>query len=146
MPDPEWDDEDKVRDETTVLVGEVATLGARLRYVYDFGDNWRHDLTVELIEVARPGVRYPRCLDGAGACPPEDVGGARGYEDFLDAVRDPTHERHQRAVDWGDGFDPRHFKVAGVDRALIPHAWKNAVARPAAPKSRPGRRRRPRCS
>ena len=147
VPDPEWDDEDEVRDEATVLVGEVATLGTRLRYVYDFGDNWRHDLTVELIEVARPGVRYPRCLDGAGACPPEDVGGPGGYEDFLDALRDPRHERHEQAVGWGAGFDPKPLR--GRRRSTGPwHGSRGRTQWRAPPPSRPpgrGRRRRPHC-
>lgn len=135
VPDPEWDDEDEVRDEATVLVGEAATPGARLDYVYDFGDNWRHDLTVEHIEVALPGVRYPRCLEGAGPCPPEDVGGPGGYEDFLAAIRDPRHEDHEHCVGWGGGFDPNHFDVAEADRALARLAWKNTVPGPAAPKA-----------
>jgi hypothetical protein len=69
VPDPEWDEDDEVRDEALVLVGEAAVPGARLHYVYDFG---------ELIAVAQSDVRYPRCLDGAGPCPPENVGGPGG--------------------------------------------------------------------
>lgn len=135
MPDPEWGDEDEVRNEADVLVGEVAFPSARLHYVYDFGDNWRHDLTVEQIVVAESGVRYPRCLDGARSCPPEDVGGAGGYEHFLDALRDPEHEDHEQYANWGAGFDPDRFDLAEADRALVRFAWRNAVSGPAAPKA-----------
>lgn len=134
MPDPEWHDEDEVRDEAAVTVGEVATPGARLSYVYDFGDHWSHDLTVEQILVAEAGVRYPRCLDGAGACPPEDVGGPGGYEQFLEALRDPAHTEHETYLQWGAGFDP-NFDLVTADSALARLAWKNAVPGPAAPQA-----------
>ncbi|MET4023280.1 transposase [Bradyrhizobium sp. S3.2.12] len=32
----------------------------------------------------------PLLLEAAGRCPPEDVGGAPGYAQYLDAIRDPT--------------------------------------------------------
>lgn len=45
---------------------------APLRYTYDFGDDWRHTVEAEEIVPADEGS-YPRCVDGAAACPPEDV-------------------------------------------------------------------------
>lgn len=132
VPDLEWGDEDDVRDEAGVSVGEVAAVGAKLSYVYDFGDNWRHDLTVEQIVVAEAGVRYPRCLDGARACPPEDVGGPGGYETFLAALRDPDHDNHERYIQWGAGFDPTGFGPAETDQALARLAWEERRTRPEA--------------
>ncbi len=85
--------------------------------------------------MAESGVRYPRCLDGARSCPPEDVGGTGGYEDLLDALRDPEHEDHEQYVTWAGGFDPDHFDVAETDQTLARLAWKNTVPGPAAPKA-----------
>lgn len=53
------------------------------------------------------------------ACPPEDVGGAGGYVEFLAAIADPRHEEHQNYLTWvGDRFDPARFDRAAVNRAL----------------------------
>lgn len=127
LPDPDWDDEGDLLDETLVSVGDAVGPGTKLSYVYDFGDDWRHELTVERITPAEPGVRYPRCLAGARACPPEDVGGAGGYEHFLEALRDPGHEDHEMYAEWGGGFDPSDFDPAAADQTLVSLAWKNTV-------------------
>ncbi len=92
---------------------------AKFEYVYDFGDNWEHDVVVEKIGPLEPGVKYPRCIDGARACPPEDVGSIWGYENFLQALRDPKHEEHEHFVEWiGGKFDAEAFDVAKTDARL----------------------------
>jgi len=64
-------------------------------------------------------VRYPRCLTGRRACPPEDVGGVWGYQEFLEAINDPEHEQHEELLDWVDGeFDPEEFDLAAVNAML----------------------------
>src|SRR3972149_4307396 len=65
--------------------------GHEALYTYDFGDDWRHVVRLEAVAPAERGVKVPRCVDGARACPPEDVGGPFGYEGFLQALRDPRH-------------------------------------------------------
>lgn len=83
---------------------------SRFRYVYDFGDSWEHDILVEKLLPPDDGVAYPVCVAGKGACPPEDVGGVWGYAEFLEALEDPEHERHQEARKWvGGDFDPTAF-------------------------------------
>lgn len=63
--------------------------------VHDFGDGWNHRITVEERLVVREGHNdWPMCMAGKNACPPEDVGGPPGYMDFLEAMHNPTHERH----------------------------------------------------
>jgi hypothetical protein len=64
-----------------------------LGYVYDFGDGWTHDLTVEKVLAPEPGVLYPRCASERRACPPEDVGGPWGYDGFLEVMGDPKTSR-----------------------------------------------------
>ena len=92
---------------------------SRFTYDYDFGDGWEHVLEVEKVLLPQKGVRYPVCLDGARACPPEDVGGMGGYEEFLKAIRDPNHPEHEEYLDWiGGNFDPEQFDLDEVNDIL----------------------------
>lgn len=90
--------------------GRVVTLGSEagesFRYVYDFGDDWVHDVTVEEIRPAET-PNNPVYLEGTGACPPEDCGGIVGYQNLLASLATPTAEDHADAVEWlGADFDP----------------------------------------
>jgi hypothetical protein len=118
IPDPE--DREPVEDERRVRVGAFAAPEGRgFVYQYDFGDNWEHDVVVEKIVPPEEGAKYPRCTGGAGACPPEDIGGIGAYEDFLAAVRDPKHEEHDTFMEWvGGEFDPEVFDLDKVNREL----------------------------
>ena len=95
-------------------------------YEYDFGDSWEHRIEVEKVLLPEPGVRYPRCLAGKRACPPEDVGGIFGYEEFLQAIRDPKHPEHEAMREWVGGvFDPEAFDLQGVNERLA-HLGRSA--------------------
>ncbi len=92
---------------------------SRFSYDYDFGDNWEHELLIEKVLPEEKGVRYPLCLDGARACPPEDVGGTLGYKHFLEVIRNPTHPEHKEFLDWiSSEFDPEEFDVDEVNHIL----------------------------
>ena len=91
------------------------TVGQELEYEYDFGDDWKHTVLLEGILLADEDGTYPRCLAGARKCPPEDCGGAWGYEEFLAAIADPAHEEHEQTLEWcGGAFDPEEFAAAGI--------------------------------
>jgi hypothetical protein len=108
VPDP--DGLLEVRDELDVRLDAVAAKGTRIRYTYDFGDWWEHDIAVEDVLPADPDVRYPMCAGGERACPPDDIGGPGGYRDFLAAHADPTHPDHEAMRAWvGLDFDPAAF-------------------------------------
>jgi len=110
----------KMLNEKRFTLGEV--LGDSIReliYEYDFGDSWRHQITVTPITKPRSDWSYPLCVAGAGAAPPEDVGGVRGYEEFLSAINDPKHEEHNRMLEWiGGAFDPAGFDLNEINRTL----------------------------
>ena len=99
------------RDERKARLGEVLPgVKSKMRWDYDFGDGWQHDVVVEAIEPARAGVTYPVCLTGKRACPSEDCGGPWGYSNLLTALSDPSHEEHEELTEWvGEDFDPAHF-------------------------------------
>ncbi|MGD2070940.1 MAG: SEC-C metal-binding domain-containing protein, partial [Gemmatimonadota bacterium] len=107
-------------EDPEIPLEEVAARpGATLRYTYDFGDEWRHELTVEAIEPAGPDRPLIRCLEGGGACPPEDCGGPGGYEDLLEALGDPDAEHAETWRAWaGEDYDPERFDPAEANRRL----------------------------
>src|SRR5438876_1436574 len=104
--------------------------GARAAYLYDFGDGWEHVLEFEGAHPHEARGRYPRCVAGARACPPEDVGGTPGYEDFLTAVADAEHEQHEDMLRWvGGSFDPEAFSAERVCFDDPRMRWRLAFAR-----------------
>lgn len=114
----EWEEEG-VDDREARLMDFVRAVGTKFMYEYDFGDSWKHELTLEAILPVKPGAPYPRCLDGARACPPEDVGGVWGYERFLEAIADPDDEEHEEFLEWAGGtFDPEAFSARDVNVRL----------------------------
>lgn len=96
--------------------------GGRFTYRYDFGDDWQHRIVVEKVLPAEPGIAYPVCIDGARACPPEDVGGPHGYSEFVKVLRNPRHRAHEEVKRWsrrkGRDFDPERFDNAAVNTRL----------------------------
>jgi hypothetical protein len=119
-PDPDFDDELEHADERGVLLHKALGIDARcFDYVYDFGDDWHHVVLVEDQHVDAKPPKSIRCIDGENACPPEDVGGAYRYAEFLTAIRDPSHEEHEVYQEWSGGrFDPGRFDLDATNRAL----------------------------
>lgn len=109
-----------IRSGARVKLGQLITAEkTKFKYEYDFGDSWEHDLLVEKILEPEPGAKYPRCLTGKRACPPEDVGGIWGYAEFLEAIHDPANPEHDELLEWiGGEFDPEAFDLDDVNIAL----------------------------
>ena len=121
IPDPDRDFGDGPLDARKTRLREVIEeTGARhLTYLYDFGDGWDHTIRIEWIGEADATAAYPRLLEASGRCPPEDVGGPPGYEEFLKAIADPEHEDHDELHDWAGGdFDPHDVNSDGIAEAL----------------------------
>ena len=118
--EPSPDDFFPVIDYRSVRLNQIApAVKDSFVYIYDFGDSWEHDIVVEEILQAEKDTRFPRCLDGQRACPPEDVGGVGGYADFVKAIRSPRHPEHAEMLAWvGGAFDPDKFDLQGVNGML----------------------------
>jgi hypothetical protein len=116
--DPE--SEEGVLDEHAVRLRDLKlSVGERMDYCYDFGDNWQHRVVLGAILAAVPKAPSPTCLSGERRCPPEDVGGVDGYADFLEAIGDPEHEDHDAMLTWaGEHFNPEAFSVTEVNQSL----------------------------
>jgi len=91
----------------------------KFAYIYDFGDYWQHKILIDKILPLEPDMQYPICIKGKRACPHEDCGGAGGYEEFLETIRDPNHPEHDEMLEWAGGsFDPEAFDIAEINREL----------------------------
>jgi hypothetical protein len=92
----------------------------KIKYEYDFGDGWEHDVILEKILEPDPKMKYPVCIAGKMSCPPEDCGGAWGYADMLEILKNPEHPEFQEFIDWlGDEFDPEAFDKDEVNEMLM---------------------------
>jgi hypothetical protein len=69
-------------------------------YEYDFGDGWIHEVLLEGILLKEKRLKYPRCIAGERACPPEDCGGVWGYYGLLEVLADPQHEDYKDMIHW----------------------------------------------
>jgi hypothetical protein len=113
-------------DERTVRLLDVLGAGqTKGNYLYDFGDSWEHELTLEKILPADVDLPTVACVDGEQQAPPEDSGGVGGFYDFLAAIQDRRHPQHKEMLKWvGRSFDPEAFSVDDVNRTLNALRWE----------------------
>lgn len=129
-------DDDAFEGDPVILPGwqvrvadHLTHVGERAEYEYDFGDSWMHELRLESIGLRASRVKYPRCVAGAGRCPPEDCGGPHGYEELLATIRDPRHEEYASMLEWlGGPIDPAAFNPSQVRFDDPAKRWKIAFA------------------
>jgi hypothetical protein len=119
LSDPRFELEE-TEDEGKVMLSELApAVKSKFIYEYDFGDGWEHEITVVKIGPPAEGVKYPVCIAGKLACPPEDCGGIWGYYEMLEAIQDHKHEQHKEFVEWiGGKFDHERFDLKKINAAL----------------------------
>ena len=98
---------------------DVLPPGKRtFRYIYDFGDDWVHKITVEEVLSPEAGAPPVLCLAGERACPPEDCGGLYGYFDYLEILKNPGHSEYEEIKDWLGRHDPERFDLDRVNTRL----------------------------
>jgi hypothetical protein len=101
----------KTTDERKYKLRDVVpSESSAFTYLYDFGDNWEHIVVVETTLPLKEGVSYPLCLDGARACPAENVGGIDRYHDFIESIANPAHPEHDEL----HGMDRRQVRPRGL--------------------------------
>ena len=81
----------------------------KIRYTYDFGDDWVHDILVEKISTPDPSTTYPRCTGGKRAAPPDDCGGIWGYAALVEVLADPANPEHEERLSWLGLADASQF-------------------------------------
>ena len=119
--DDGFEDFECVDSTVTMLSDILPESGQRFafKYEYDFGDGWEHEILFEGCPPADKGKKYPLCVEGERACPPEDCGGVWGYADFLEAITNPKHEEHESFLEWcGGSFSPDEFDRKDATKAM----------------------------
>ena len=90
----------------------------KIRYDYDFGDGWEHTITLEKVIKDYDGI-LPVCTVGALNCPPEDIGGIWGFQEFKKAIKNPSHPEHDEYKDWvGEHYNPEYFDIDEINDLL----------------------------
>jgi len=118
-PDNEFNELDFINSKRIKLDQAVAAGCNTFIYEYDSGDSWIHELSVEDILEPVASGRYPICLEGERACPPEDCGGPWGYSRLLGIIANPDHEEYEETITWlGGHFRPDAFSLQKVNRHL----------------------------
>ena len=109
------DDEDTILDWNRQITQYFSLDGSAIPYTYDMGDNWEHSVKLEKILPREKGVKYPRCIEGEMACPPEDCGGVWGYQDMLQIISNNKHKEYKETMQWlGGSFNPEKFDMARI--------------------------------
>ena len=117
-------------DSTNLKLAKIVPKNGQsltFEYEYDFGDCWMHELVFEGCLRSQRGSRYPICLEGERACPPEDSGGAHQYGEYVEALFDPAHEEHAQMLQWRGKHDPTRFDCEKTTKRMrrgLPN-WRN---------------------
>jgi len=119
-PDPDGLYDGPLEAKKGRLSAVLADAGRKtFSYLYDFGDGWSHTVKLEKIAPGIEGEPNILLIDAVGRCPPEDCGGAPGYENLLEILADPEHEEHEETLVWCGGlFDPARAYLPELEGAL----------------------------
>jgi len=113
----------KVALESEVLICDYIKAGKVIKYSYDFGDGWQHEIIFENI-ILDYDKNYPFCIEGTGDGAPEDVGGITGYEEYLEIMGNTKHPEHESMKCWADSQRYRKFDIDFVNRRLKHMNWE----------------------
>jgi len=130
-PPPEFDDPYMPQeDENRVFISQLLPRSgkqAAWKYTYDFGDNWEHQVVFEGCGPRDKRTKYPLCLEGERAGPPEDCGGVWGYAEILAllAGEETDSDDGEARLEWLGPFDPAAFDPAETTKRMqsFSSAW-----------------------
>lgn len=121
IADDEFEVSDRFMDYTSIRLIDILNKEKEtIRYIYDFGDTWIHEITLE--KQLKPSLNdyYPFCVDGERNCPPEDSGGPWAYMEMVRVFNSPTHPDRLEIMEWLDeDWNPESFNVEIVNEMLM---------------------------
>jgi len=122
--DDDGDDlgKDRTMESSETVLSEIFNQkGQNFHYIYDFGDNWDHQITLE--KILQEKINQPSCIDGEGQCPPEDCGGFPGYQNLKTILANPSDPEYEEMKEWleleeDETWDPTEFDLQDVQQML----------------------------
>ena len=114
------EDLEKLDASKTILSEFLNQARQTIIYMYDFGDDWEHEITVDKILPKENWITYPVCIDGEMNCPPENSGGAYGFYQKLEILKDKQHPDYKEISEWlGKDYDAEYFDLEGANKRLL---------------------------
>jgi hypothetical protein len=104
-------------DESETYINEYLHEGQKFEFIYDFGDYWQHRIVVEKV-VQNYEEDFPCVIKYKGNCPPEDVGGIWGYEDFLQVMENADDPEHDEMKEWAEEQGYRDYNTESTNNLL----------------------------
>jgi hypothetical protein len=117
VPDKGFDYDVKNERKTTLAQLYVAER-RKFLYEYDFGDSWYHEIKIRKCRATKTDARYPTCLEGENAAPPEDCGGIPGFYGMLETLSNPKDPEYARIKEWMGNFDPNRVSINKINSQL----------------------------
>lgn len=105
--------------ENEVHVHEVLmSPGDMIQYRYGRAGAWRHSVTLESVDdeaADKPAV----CIEGVGACPPEECAGPEEFEQLLRVLLSEELRSREWTLEWAQtDFEPNKFVLEEVNERL----------------------------
>jgi len=88
----------------------------KLLYLYDFGDDWEHVITLKAVVETEQALPY--LLKAQQGCPPEDCGGPPGAQYWASVWYDKTHEEHDIALHMFGDNEPGWLDFEALQKAV----------------------------
>lgn len=95
----------------------------KFTYIYDFGDDWFHDIIVKA--KTEDTLLYPRCIAEKGACPPENYGGIWSDENMKATLFETSQSKDAKMfrkwLELGKGltFDSKAFDIEKINKQIM---------------------------
>lgn len=105
-----------VVQERFIALKDIFPIYNEVKYEYDFGDSWEHTITLE--KVIRSNEFKATFLDGNGERPPEDVGGAGGYQEYKDIMADVNDPEYESMKAWAETQKERKLSPEQINKQL----------------------------
>jgi len=108
----------EIKKEDQVTLAQGLSMDNHFTYVYDYSDAWTLNISLLNTFDDNDTSKYPICVAGVRKAPPEDAGGVTGYEMSLEMIEEKK-KKFSLITEWyGDEYDPEHFSIDEVNKAL----------------------------